>query len=88
MLMAQPATYNKFESCHMLMAEPSTYDNFLFILLETYRKTYQFFFKNGNMSYVDGSAINICQYAMFAVTELYGRIVQSVWLYGLLVPLM
>ena len=39
MLTAQPSTYDKFESCHMLTAEPSTYDNFLFLLLETNRKT-------------------------------------------------
>ena len=69
MLMAQPSTYDKFESCHMLTAEPSPYDNFLFLFLETNRKTchmltaqpstYLFFFKNANMSYVDCSAINI-----------------------------
>ena len=67
MLMAQPSTYDKFESCHMLMAEPSIYDNYLFFLLEINRKTchmltaqlstYPFFFKNTNMSYADGSAI-------------------------------
>ena len=38
-LMAQPSTYDKFESCHMLTSEPSTYDNLLFLLLETNRKT-------------------------------------------------
>ena len=31
MLMAEPSTYDKFESCHMLMAEPSTYDMFVFL---------------------------------------------------------
>ena len=69
MLMAQPSTYDKFESCHMLTAEQSTYDNFLFLFLETNRKTchmltaqpstYPFFKKIENMSYVDGSAINV-----------------------------
>ena len=49
MLMAEPSTYDKFESCHMLTAEPLTYDNFSFNLLET---------QKNNMSYVDGSAIN------------------------------
>ena len=69
MLMAQPSTYDKFERCYMLTAEPSTYDNFLFLLFKTNRKTchmliaqpstYPVFFKNANMSYVDGIAINI-----------------------------
>ena len=64
MLMAEPSTYDMFDSCRTLMAEPSK-----FLLLETNRKTshmltaqpstYPFFFKNANMSYVDGSAINI-----------------------------
>jgi hypothetical protein len=38
-LTAQLSTYKKFESCHTLTAEPSTYDNFLFLFLETNRKT-------------------------------------------------
>ena len=69
MLMAQPSTDGKFESCHKLTAEPSTYDNFLFFFIETNRKTchmmtvqlstYPFFFKDANMSYVGGSSINI-----------------------------
>ena len=32
MLIAQPSTYDKFESCHMLTAEGSIYDNFLFLM--------------------------------------------------------
>ena len=52
-------SFSKVQTYHMLTAEPSTYDNYLFLLLETNRKTYLFFFLNANMSYVDGSAINI-----------------------------
>ena len=63
--MAQPSTYDIFNSCHMLTAEPSTYDNILFLLLETNRKTC-------HMLTAEPST-----YDMFAFIELYGRKVQS-----------
>ena len=60
MLMAQPSTYNKFES-YMLTAEPTMYEKFVFLFFKTNIKishmlmaqpsTYPFFFKNAKMSY-------------------------------------
>ena len=34
MLMAQPSTYDNFQTCHMLTAQPTTYD--IFALIELY----------------------------------------------------
>ena len=73
MLMAQPSTYDNFQTCLMLTAEPSTYDYSLYFhifefkyietktchMLMAQPSIYTFFFKNANMSYIDGTAINI-----------------------------
>ena len=39
MLMAQPSTYDNFQTYHMLMAQPSTYD--MFALIELYGRKVQ-----------------------------------------------
>ena len=38
MMMAQPSTYNKLESCPKLTSEPSTYDNFFISLSRNQQK--------------------------------------------------
>ena len=80
--MVQPPTYDMFDSCHMLTAEPSTYDSFLFILLETNRKTcHMLTAQPSALSKMLTCHILTAQpstYDMFALIELYGRKVDNV----------
>ena len=79
MLTAQPSTYDKFKSCHMLTAEPSTNDNFLFLLLETTRKTCgQHIRSFSKMKTCHMFTTQPSTYYMFWLIELYGKKLQSV----------